>query len=282
METSEKIYQVNGVRLHCREAGDPAGQVIIFLHGFPEFWYGWINQIRYFADRGFRVVVPDQRGYNQSSKPRKVKAYTLPRLTRDLAALIGQLSRQPVVLAGHDWGGAVAWAVARQYPQLLHKLIILNMPHPQVMQHFLRRDPRQMLRSWYAAFFQLPLLPELLTSAFDFKWLEQGLVRTGRRGTFSARDLQHYKKAWRQPGALKAMINWYRAYKYNTITWHQPISVPTLIIWGQKDAFLRHQMAYASLDKCTDARLEMLPEATHWLHHEQPEVVNSLIYQFAQ
>jgi epoxide hydrolase 4 len=189
METEEKTYQVNGVRLHCREAGDAAGPVIVWLHGFPEFWYGWIKQIRYFARQGFRVVVPDQRGYNRSSKPRGVQAYTLQQLTRDIAALIGQLSSSPVVLAGHDWGGAVAWAVATHYPQLLSKLVILNMPHPQVMQQRLRRDPRQMLRSWYVAFFQLPYLPELLTSAFNYKGLAHALTKTGWRGSFSARDL---------------------------------------------------------------------------------------------
>jgi epoxide hydrolase 4 len=279
-ETEEKIYQVNGISLHCREAGDAGGPVIVLLHGFPEFWYGWQKQIGYFAGRGFRVVVPDQRGYNRSSKPRGVRAYTLQQLTRDIAALIGQLSSRPVVLAGHDWGGAVAWAVATHYPQLLSKLVILNMPHPQVMQQRLRRDPRQMLRSWYAAFFQFPFLPQLFTGAFNFKGLERALVKTARPGSFSAQDLQRYKKAWRQPGALKAMINWYKAYKYNAITWDRPVTTPTLIIWGKKDAFLQHQMAAASLKKCVDARLEMIPHATHWLHHEQPDLVNSLIHRF--
>jgi epoxide hydrolase 4 len=273
---------VNGISLHCREAGDPAGPVILLLHGFPEFWYGWEKQIRYFAGRGFRVVVPDQRGYNLSSKPRGVKAYTLPQLTRDIADLISQLTSQPVTLAGHDWGGAVAWAVAMQYPQLLTRLVILNMPHPQVMQQRLRRDPRQMLRSWYAAFFQFPFLPELFSRAFHFKALERALVKTARYGTFSAEDLRRYKKAWHQPGALKAMINWYKAYKFNTLPLNRPVTTPTLIIWGRKDVFLKHQMAYASLKYCTNGHLEMIPEATHWLHHEQPNHINSLIYRFVK
>jgi epoxide hydrolase 4 len=123
-------------------------------------------------------------------------------------------------------------------------------------------------------------LPELFTSAFNYKGLEGAMVKTARHGSFSAEDLQRYKHAWRQPGALKAMINWYKAYKYNTIDWHPPVTTPALIIWGRKDAFLRHQMAYASGKKCLNARLEMIPDATHWLHHEQPERVNSLIHRF--
>lgn len=280
MEQEEKYYLVNGVRLHVVEAGPPEGPVLVLLHGFPEFWYGWRRQVDYFATRGFRVVVPDQRGYNRSSKPSGVKAYALEHLTQDIAVLIRQVSDGPVYLAGHDWGGAVAWALGMHHPQLLARLIILNLPHPQVMLQNLRHSPRQLLRSWYVGFFQLPFLPEFLSQAFDFRVLTGSLTRTSRRGTFSPPDLARYKEAWRQPGALRSMLNWYRAFWHRSLDTRLPVHVPTLLLWGRKDAFLSEEMARPSLSFCTDGQLVLLDEATHWLHLEEPEKVNSLIYDF--
>ena len=282
MSIRKKIYSVNNINLFAAEAGNPEGKVILFLHGFPEFWYAWHQQLPFFADKGFRAIAPDQRGYNLSSKPKGVKAYTLPHLTDDIAAFIGQLTTEKVILVGHDWGGAVAWSVANHYPQLLEKLVILNMPHLHIFHQYLRKNPKQLLKSWYTGFFQLPLLPEITNRAFNYKLLKRSMVKTALPNTFSKDDFSFYKEAWRKRGSLKSMINWYRAYKYNPKISPAPIEVPTLMIWGKKDAFLKAEMAQPSIDKCRDGKLVFLPDATHWLHHEKPHQVNKLIYQFIQ
>ncbi len=204
-------FENGDVRLHAVAAGPPDGPVVLLLHGFPEFWYGWRNQIGPLAASGFRVVIPDQRGYNTSSKPRGVARYRIRELVSDVVAIIDQLGRESVYLAGHDWGAMVAWAVAASHGDKVSRLAILNVPHPGVMFRFLLTHPGQLRRSWYAFFFQVPRLPELFFSAWNFRAGVQSMVRTSRPGTFSPEDLSSYRSAWRQPGAVTAMINWYRA-----------------------------------------------------------------------
>ncbi|QNF32173.1 alpha/beta hydrolase [Adhaeribacter swui] len=282
MTLTQKTYAVNNVQLQVTTAGEAHHPVILFLHGFPEMGLSWRQQLLFFAEQGFYAIAPDQRGYNRSSKPSKVKDYTLPHLTADIAALIQQLTPGQVYLAGHDWGGAVVWSLALHYPELIHKLIILNMPHPVVLQQQLKKSGKQRLRSWYAGFFQVPVLPELLCRAFNFKILESSVVKTALPRTFSRQTIALYKKAWQQPGALRAMINWYRAYKYDPLTNKEKITVPTLLLWGKKDKFLSSEMAQPSINQCNQGRLEFLDNATHWLHHEQPSLVNNLILDFVK
>jgi epoxide hydrolase 4 len=280
MTTEDHYHPVNGITLHTVEAGYAGGDCILFLHGFPEFWYGWKNQLSFFVPKGFRVIIPDQRGYNLSSKPFGVKSYCIQYLVEDIVALIHSLTNKKVVLVGHDWGGVVAWQVALHHPQLVHQLIIINMPHPEVFRQTLKKSIAQLLRSSYAGFFQLPLLPEYIARAFDFKLLQRSLLKTAKKGAFSKEDIATYKKAWRQPGALTAMINWYRAYKYNTLSGSGTIQLPVLLIWGRKDPFLLPQMAQASIDRCANGKLVMVEDATHWIHHEHPRLVNTLIDDF--
>lgn len=280
MLITEKSYAVNGIQLHVAEAGESTGKVVLFLHGFPEFWYAWHQQLPFFAAQGYRAVAPDQRGYNLSSRLSGVKAYTLSNLTADIAALIRQLTSEKVILVGHDWGGGVAWQMAQSYPDLIQQMVILNMPHPKVFTNFLRKNPKQMLKSWYTGFFQIPVLPEIISSAFYYKLLEQTMIQTARKNTFSSADISQYKKAWRQKGAITAMINWYRAFKYNPATAAEPIAIPTLLIWGKEDTFLDAEMAPLSVDKCLSGKLVFIPDATHWLHHERPNEVNQLILNF--
>ncbi len=280
MEFKEKRYRINEVELGVLEAGNPLNPVILFLHGFPEVGEAWHRQMRYFAERGFRAVAPDQRGYNGSSKPKGIKSYVLPQLTADVVALIQQLTDQKIYLVGHDWGGAVAWNLATHFPELLQALIILNMPHPAVMHQHLETNPRQQLRSWYTGFFQLPWLPEQLLRAFKYHWLARSMRFTALPGTFFDDKIDRYKSVWRQPGALSAMLNWYRAYKYTPFKATHPVAVPTLLIWGKKDTFLGSEMAQASVEQCQNGKLEFIENATHWLHHEQPERVNELIWDF--
>ena len=274
-------FQNGAVRLHAIAAGPHDGPVVVLLHGFPEFWYGWLQQIESLAAAGFRVIVPDQRGYNLSSKPSGVAAYALPELVSDVVAIADQLGRQKIFLAGHDWGAAVAWSAALLYPQRIAKLGVLNVPHPSVMRKFLSTRPRQLLRSWYMFFFQLPWLPEAVFSAFNFRIGSRALLRSSRPGTFSAEDLAQYRAAWSQPGALTGMINWYRALFRARIKFSDKIvRVPTRILWGERDAFLLAEMARESLRYCTNAELFTFANATHWLQHEEAARVSELLIDF--
>ena len=262
-------------------AGPKDGPVVLLLHGFPEFWYGWRKQIEPLAAAGFRVIVPDQRGYNLSSKPSGVAAYALTELVSDVIAIADQLGQEKIFLAGHDWGAAVAWSTALLHPQRIAKLVVLNVPHPSVMRKFLSTRPRQLLHSWYMFFFQLPWLPEGVFSAFNFRIGARALLRSSRPGTFSAEDLAQYRAAWSQPGALTGMINWYRAlFRTRTKFPDKTVRVPTRILWGERDAFLLAEMAHESLRYCTSAELFTFANATHWLQHEEPARVSELLIDF--
>ena len=278
----EKLSFKNGdVSLQAVAAGPHDGPVIVLLHGFPEFWYGWRRQIEPLAAAGFRVIVPDQRGYNLSGKPDGVSAYALTELVSDVIAIADQLGREKIFLAGHDWGAAVAWSAALLHPQRIAKLAVLNVPHPSVMRKFLTRRPHQFLRSWYMFFFQLPWLPEAVFSAFNFRIGSRALLRSSRPGTFSDEDLAQYRAAWSQPGALTGMINWYRALFRTRVKFSDKIvRVPTRILWGERDAFLLSEMAHESLNYCTNAELFTFANATHWLQHEEPARVSELLIDF--
>jgi len=267
--------------LHAIAGGPKDGPAVVLLHGFPEFWYAWHRQIEPLAAAGFRVIVPDQRGYNLSSKPVGVAAYALTELVSDVIAIADQLGREKIFLAGHDWGAAVAWSTALLHPQRIAKLAILNVPHPSVMRKFLSTSPRQLLRSWYMFFFQLPWLPEALFSAFNFRIGERALLRSSRPGTFSENDLAQYRAAWSQAGALTGMINWYRALFRTPVKFpDKTVRVPTRILWGERDAFLLAEMARESLRYCTNAELFTFANASHWLQHEEPARVSELLIDF--
>jgi pimeloyl-ACP methyl ester carboxylesterase len=280
-ELAPHVFENSGVQLHSITTGPKDGPVIILLHGFPEFWYGWHRQIEPLAAAGFRVIVPDQRGYNLSSKPSGVAPYALTELVSDVIAIADQLSQEKIFLAGHDWGAAVAWSAALLHPQRIAKLAILNVPHPSVMRKFLSTRPRQLLRSWYMFFFQLPWLPETLFSVFNYQIGTRSLLRSSRPGTFSPEDLAQYRAAWSQPGALTAMINWYRAlFRTHVKFQDKTVRVPTRILWGERDDFLLTEMAHESLRHCTDGELFTFANASHWLQHEEHARVSELLVEF--
>jgi len=280
----ESLFFQNGqVRLHAVAAGRKDGPVVVLLHGFPEFWYGWHRQIAPLAAAGFRVIVPDQRGYNRSGKPRGVRWYALAELTSDVIAIADQLGQRKIFLAGHDYGAAVAWSAALTHPQRIARLAILNVPHPSVMRHFLMHNKKQMRRSWYMFFFQIPFLPEALFSANHFRMGTWTLERSSRAGTFTCEDFAQYRAAWSEPGAVTAMIDWYRAaFRYRAHFADRSVRVPTRILWGERDRFLAFEMAVASLRYCADAKIVSFPEASHWLQHEQPARVSELLIEFFQ
>lgn len=277
----EYLCRVNGVELHVVEAGPEGGTPLLFLHGFPEFWYGWKNQIRFFASRGFRVIVPDQRGYNLSSKPVGVEFYKLGTLVKDIQELLTYLGLRDVFLAGHDWGGIVTWQLAVQHPELFKKVIVLNVPHPAALKSGFSFI--QVLKSWYIYFFQLPFLPEWMLKRKRFQKLVAMMGSTARGGTFKEYDMELYRQAWK--GSLKSMINWYRAMKYSRefrdhIRRPGIVHLPLLFIWGRQDATLSFKLAKASLQYCKDVKFLFFSDATHWVQHEKSEEVNDAIFNF--
>jgi pimeloyl-ACP methyl ester carboxylesterase len=278
----DKFAFRNGtVTLQAVAAGPKGGPVVVLLHGFPEFWYGWRRQIAPLAAAGFRVIVPDQRGYNLSSKPVGVAAYALTELVSDVIAIADQLGQEKIFLAGHDWGAAVAWSAALLYPERIARLVVLNVPHPSVMRKYISTRPRQLLRSWYMLFFQLPWLPETFFSAFNFRTGTRALLRSSRAGTFTTEDLAQYRAAWSQPRAITSMINWYRAlFRTRAQFPDKIVRVPTRILWGERDDFLMAEMARESLRYCTNAELFTFADATHWLQHEEPARVSELLIDF--
>ena len=189
------------------QAGE--GPLVVLLHGFPEFWYSWRHQIPVLAKAGFHVVAPDMRGYNLSERPRDWRRYDADVLAQDIAGLIGHLGEGPAYLAGHDWGAVIAYQTAMRHPELLRKLAILNVPHTERMLAGFR-TLRQLRKSWYMFFFQIPRLPEYLLARDNFSFAKRSL-RADSPGAFSDADLERYAQAWAQPGALTGMVNYYRA-----------------------------------------------------------------------
>lgn len=281
-ELEHHYVDTNGITLHMVQAGPETGEVVILLHGFPEFWYGWRYQIPFLAEAGYRVWVPDQRGYNLSERPQGVEAYNLDTLAADIVGLVEATGREQVSVVGHDWGANVGWWLALKHHELLKHLVIVNVPHPVVARRYARTHPKQMLRTWYVIFFQLPWLPERILSEDKFEVVTEMLKATSRQGSFTEADLEQYRRAWGRPGAMTAMINWYRAL-LRTQTERLDslqVTVPTLIIWGLYDFALEWEMARLSLEMCEVGQLETLAEATHWVQHDEPHRVNALIQAF--
>ncbi|PZD96334.1 alpha/beta hydrolase [Paenibacillus sambharensis] len=278
----ESVYvHTNGIRLHVVQSGPPEGPVLLLLHGFPEFWYGWRRQIGYFAGRGFRVWAPDLRGYNLSDKPAGAQAYRMSEIVADIVGLIGQTGQRQVFAAGHDFGAMAAWMLAASHPQLVKKAVMINVPHPRVLTANLLKSPQQMIRSSYMAFFQLPFLPELILRRNNWRLAAAAMAKSSRPGTFTEAELHQYRAAWSRPKAFTSMLNWYRALPRQIGGLKAgPCEVPSLVIWGEKDAFLRREMAEQSMKWCTDGRLELIPQATHWVHLEEAERVNRTMERF--
>ena len=230
--------EANGVTLHAVAAGLADGPLVILLHGFPEFWYGWRRQIAPLAASGLRMVAPDQRGYNLSDKLAGIAAYRLDTLADDVLGLADALGRERFAVVGHDWGAAVAWHVASGNPERVTRAAILNAPHPATLRQYARVHVRQALKSWYVAYFQLPRLPELGLRAAGFRGLRRALQRTSRPGTFTDEDFRHYREAWAQPGALTAMLNWYRALRLpGGLRAPVRVRVPVRVIWATRTPF---------------------------------------------
>jgi epoxide hydrolase 4 len=261
-----------------------AGPLVILLHGFPEFWYSWRNQIPALASAGYRAVAPDMRGYNLSDKPKGVRPYQLQHLTGDVAALIHHLGEERAIIGGHDWGGAVAWSFAAAYPALLDRLLIFNVPHPERMKRGLR-TLRQLIKSSYMGAFQAPFFPELAFRALDFRAFRETLRRDPvQPGAFTDSDIDRYVEALRRPYALTAGINYYRASARNPAslfaTVARPVDRPVQVIWGEQDRYLGRELAVPNPRWVPNARVTFIPDASHWVQNDCPERVNELILRF--
>jgi pimeloyl-ACP methyl ester carboxylesterase len=274
-------YQTNGVTLHVAEAGPADGKLLMLLHGFPEFWYGWRHQIGALAAAGFHVVVPDQRGYNLSDRPKGVAAYDIDLLAQDVVGLADALGCATFCLVGHDWGAGVGWWTAARFPDRVQRLAALSAPHPAVWLDAVRTIPEQRKKSWYVKAFQIPWLPEFLLRQRNYKALADALRECKRPETCTAADLERYREAWSQPGALTAMINWYRAIgpKRATPDPSVRIAVPTLVIWGDHDRYGVPALAKRSASLCDTADVVYL-DATHWVQHDEAERVNEMLIDF--
>ena len=273
----EGYAEVGDVTLHYVEAGD--GPLVVLLHGFPEFWYGWRQQIAPLVKAGFRVVAPDLRGYNLSSKPQDFTDYTADKLASDVRGLIGELGAESAMVVGHDWGGSVAWSLAMNHPEVVDRLVILNAAHPRRLNEGLKH-PRQLLRSWYFFYFQFPGLPERRARRWHWRFFKRFL--RDARPSFTAEEMDRYVDAWSQPGAAKAMIDYYRAaVRLGSKQEVRPITAPTLVIWGQGDRYLGRKLAEPHHEDVPNLdRVERLPDASHWVHHDEAGRVSELLVDF--
>jgi len=268
----------NGVKLHYVTQGE--GPLMLMLHGFPEFWYSWRHQIPEFA-KDYKVVALDLRGYNESDKPQQQSAYVMSEFIKDVEGVIKGLGYERCVLVGHDWGGMIAWYFAYAHPEMLERLIVMNIPHPVKFAEGLR-TPQQLLRSSYAFFFQLPVLPELLIQWSDYQALESGFKGMAvNKSAITAADIETYKNAASRRGALTAMLNYYRNAFPSVLKQDWSIlQVPTLMIWGEEDQALGKELTYGTQEYVQNFQLRYIPNCSHWVQQEQPEVVNRYIREF--
>jgi len=277
-----RAIDAGDVRLHVVEAGPEDGKLLVLLHGFPEFWYGWHEALAPLANAGYRVVVPDQRGYNLSEKPPAVSDYRIDALARDVVGLIDTYDRETAAVAGHDWGAAVGWWLALHHADRVSEFVAVNVPHPTVFERAIRNSWDQRLKSWYMLAFQLPKLPEAVASAGNWRLAVRGLRESSDPGTFGDEDFRRYRRAWSRDGAFEAMVNWYRAIVRDRPTPEtETVEVPTLVIWGARDRFLSRRLAGESVERCADGRLLTLDAATHWVVHEEPHRVAEAIADHA-
>jgi len=269
-----RFIRANSINLRVAMAGPQDGEPVILLHGFPDASFGWEKQMKALADAGYYIVAPDQRGYNLSDKPKGKENYKMNLLVSDVLGLADALHFPRFNLAGHDFGGLVSWKLVDSHPERVKRLAILNVPHPKIMTEFVKTNRQQRAKSWYAFFFRLPILPEIIVRANNWKMLASAMCKG-----FSEEELNRYRDAWSQLGSMTAMINWYRC-----LFQQSPQDIPakririsTLMIWGKLDPHLMWQMAPGSIDLCENGRLEYLDDATHWVHQDKPDRVNRLL-----
>ncbi len=288
---SFEYVRVNGIKIHCAFSGE--GKPVIFLHGFPECWYSWRHQISALSGR-FLAIAPDMRGYNLSDKPSGVSSYRISELTSDVVGLIKHFGSEKAHIIGHDWGGAVAWSFAMLYPKMTDKLAVLNCPHPIAFIENLRKNPRQLRRSLYMFFFQIPKIPEALFRANDYYLIRRVFTDWAiNKSAFTEEDIRFLAQAAARPGALTGGINYYRAMFRDKSNIQlllaskrgefPVVNSPTLIIWAERDKALGKELTYG-MEKYVrgDLRTRYIPNCSHWVQQEQPVLVNEMLLDFLE
>jgi len=279
---THRFAAANGIRFHYVEAG--AGSPILFLHGFPEFWYAWRHQIPALAAAGFRAFAPDLRGYNLTERPTRVVAYRPKILIADIAAFIEEVIREPVFLVGHDWGGVLAWRCAALHSRLVRKLVILNAPHPAAREDALRAHPRLWLQTLYMVRFQIPILPEQILRSGDFARLETVWRREPvHPHAFTDADIARYKSAFSAPDALTGPLNYYRAafrFSRDLLDPPQIVSVPTLVLWGEQDPYLHVRLIDSLPRYVPNLEVRRIFNSSHWIQNDIPNQINRDLLAF--
>ena len=278
---NHNFISTNGIRLHYVTEG--TGKLMLMLHGFPEFWYSWRHQIREFSS-DYQVVAVDLRGYNESDKPEDVQAYKIEEFIKDIQGVIKGLGYENCVLVSHDWGGAIAWCFAYAYPEMVEKLIVMNIPHPAKFREGISSNPQQLLRSWYIFLFQIPWLPEIILQSNNYQAIADAFSKMAIDKTaFSQEDLEAYKQAAAKPGALTAMVNYYRnifpGFLTNQQEWGK-LEIPTLMIWGENDTALGKELTYDTQSYVKNFQIKYIPNCSHWVQQEQPRLVNQYMREF--
>ena len=283
MSVTHKQVKVNDVFLHVAQQGNGT-KLVVLLHGWPEFWYTWRYQIPALA-KEYTVFAPDLRGFNKSDKPTGISHYKADVVASDIAELIKQSGYEKAYIVGHDWGGAIAWTFSSLYPELTEKLAILNCPHPKEMLRQIKKNPSQLVKSWYMFLHQIPLLPELileLTLPQFFKTFIRGWMRNPQN--FTDEDLKAFVTAYKEEGALTGSINYYRAMmqtKPNLSVFKQKTKAPTLLIWGEDDKALGKELTYNTKDYVdADLDIKYIKNCSHWIQNDCPDLVNQYLLEF--
>jgi len=276
------FVRANGLRFHVAQCGE-GDRLALCLHGFPEAWISWRNQIPLLARLGYRVWAPDLRGYGESERPAEMQSYAIETLLGDVAGLIDASGARSTLLMAHDWGAIIAWYFAMRRLRPLEKLVILNVPHPGAAAKAFR-SWKQLSRSWYAIFFQIPRLPEFLLTRGEGRPLARVFhTRTQHPENFPDEVIETYRRAWLAPGAAKAMVDYYRALVRGGGAGRQRklgfpvIETPTLFLWGEQDVALIKETTFGTERWVKDLTLRYLPEASHFVQQDAPAEVNAML-----
>jgi len=272
-EITEQHIQLPNISLNVAIGGDKNGRPILLLHGYPDAWFGWRKVMKELMNQGFRVIAPDQRGFNLSDKPKGKLAYHSENIVQDALDLMSYFGYEKFSLAGHDFGGYIAWQITLNHSKRLDKLMIFNCFHPKVIQNIPKLNWRQWLKSWYLLFFKLPKLSELFIRFNNFYFLRNNISQH-----LSEEEKQEYIASWQQPFFTESTINWYRAPIYRIK--NPIIDLPVLIVWGEKDAFLGLEGARRSMDYCKNGELKIIKNASHWILQENNDVVIEMMTDF--
>lgn len=274
------FLQLKNLKLHCVSNGDRNKPLILFLHGFPEFWYSWRYQLPEFGRNYFAVAI-DMRGYGDSDKPKGIIDYSVDKLVNDVKEVVNTLGKDKCILVAHDWGGLVGWLTAAQYPQMVEKLIILNAPHWKYFMESIQSSWKQFFMSWYIFFFNIPYLPELRLRSNDLRSIEILFKKVA-----NDEEIDAYKYNFSKPDGFSGPINYYRAiqrgygHQFIEKVKSKRITSPTLVIWGKNDIALSTSLAHQSCKACDDYSIKIIDDCSHWTPFDKPDLVNKYIEEF--